>query len=86
MVGNTHNVELEAAMLKELPHRRAQTRARPDTAETASEVAEAFYEYRRIEGATKRTANKCCRGLWRHIDRLIHCRNFGNRDPTVHCI
>ena len=51
-----------------------------------AEFAEVRYENGRIEGATKRTANESSRGLWRHIDGLIHRCDFCDRDTAVNCI
>ncbi len=73
-------------MFEELAHGRAQAGTRPGFAEAALELADTADENRGIEGATKRTANKSCRGLWRHIDGLIHRCDFGDRDATINCI
>jgi hypothetical protein len=73
-------------VFEELPDRGSEARARPDVAEPAAKLAEAFDENRNIQGATKRTANECCRGFLRHVDGLIHRRDFGDRDTAVNCI
>ena len=52
----------------------------------ALEIADAVDQDRSIKGATKRTANECCRGFWRHIDGLIHRCDFGDRNATINCI
>lgn len=73
-------------MFKKLFDGRAQAGARPHVAEAAAEFTKALYQDRRIEGTTKCTANKCCRGFWRHIDGLIHRRDLCDCDATVDCI
>jgi hypothetical protein len=73
-------------MLEKLAHCRSEAGARPGTAEAALEIADAVDQDRSIKGATKRTANECCRGFWRHIDGLIHRCDFGDRNATINCI
>jgi hypothetical protein len=73
-------------VLEELPNRRAETGAGPGLAETALKIAETPDQDRSIQGATQGTADKSCRGLWRHIDGMIHRCDFGDRDATINCI
>jgi hypothetical protein len=73
-------------MVEELSDRRTQAGARPDVTETATIVAKAPDEHWSIYGTTKRTANESSRGLWRHIDGLIHRCDFCDRDTVVNCI
>ena len=86
MICDAYDIEPEAAMLKKLPNCGTEAGPRPGPAEATLEVADTCNENRGIEGATKRTANKSCRGLWRHIDGLIHRCDFGDRDATINCI
>jgi hypothetical protein len=86
MICDAHNVEPEAAVLEKLPDCGAKAGPRPGAAEAALEVAHTCDKNRSIEGTTKRTANKSCRGLWRHIDGLIHRCDFGDRNATINCI
>jgi hypothetical protein len=86
MIRDAHDIEPATAMLEKLPDRRTQAGTRPGTPETALKIAEGRYENWSIEGATKSTANKSCRGFWRHIDGLIHRCDFGDRDATINCI
>ena len=86
IVGNPHNVQLSAAVVEELAHGRAQAGTRPGLAKPALKVAETADENRGIERATKCTADKSCRRLWRHIDGLVHRCDFGDRDATINCI
>jgi hypothetical protein len=86
MICDAHDIEPEATMLEKLPNSGAKAGTRPGATKAALEIADACDENRRIEGATKRTANESCRGLWRHIDGLIHRCDFGDRDATINCI
>ena len=75
-----------AAMIEKLAHRRRKIAAIPFAAKTALEHRVAGNFNGSIEGATKRTANECCRGFLRHVDGLIHRRDFCDRDAAVNCI
>jgi hypothetical protein len=73
-------------VLKELFCGRTETGSHPDVAEAAAKLTEVGNKDRSIQGTTKRTANKRCRGFWTNIDGLIHRCDFGDRDTVVNCI
>jgi len=70
-------------VVKELLHRRPETALPPGTAETSSKFRKITKMHRNVQGAAKRTADECGRGMWENIDGLIHRRNFSDRDALV---
>jgi hypothetical protein len=72
-----------SAMPKKLFDGRAQTAARPNSSESPAKFSEAVHKNGSIEGAAKRTTDECRRGFCQRADRLIHRRNFGDRNAKV---
>ena len=73
-------------MLEKLFGGRPETGSRPDIPEATTKFAEVLHQNWSIQGSTKRTADKRDRGLWGHIDGLIHRCDFCDRDTPVNCI
>jgi hypothetical protein len=83
VVGNANHDGTPATVLEELFDGGAQAAAGPEAAESPTELGEVSNQDGSVEGAAERTSDESSRGMCWRRDRLIHRRNFGDRDATV---